>query len=227
MSAFRLGVEQGAEMIELDVRVTRDGNLVVHHDRRLGRTSDGHGRVRDLSLESIQSVDAGSWFDSRYAGERIPSLVEVLEWLPDGIGLNIEVKTDGDPRPGRLAAEECVRVLGAHRQDGPVMVSSFDHSLLPHLDQSRVSLIRGVIFSPLRDFGESPSELARRAGATVFVCSRSQLRKHHVKDAHEQGLAVACYGVNTGEHLRSVTRHGVDAVMTDFPARINSLLNEG
>jgi glycerophosphoryl diester phosphodiesterase len=227
MSAFRTAVEQGADMIELDVRTTRDGELVVHHDQRLGRTTNGRGKIRDLSLEQIQSVDAGSWFDSRYAGERVPSLVEVLQWLPEGVGLNIEMKTDGDSRPGRFAAEECIRMLGQRRPAGMVLVSSFDHAVLRHFGPERSSLITGVIFSPLRDFRQSPSQLAGRAGAAVFVCSRSQLRKRYVRNAHEHGLTVACYGVHTGEQLRSVTQFGVDAVMTDFPARINHWLNEG
>ncbi len=225
--AFRRAVEEGAGMIELDVRAAGDGELVVHHDRRLGRTSSGRGRIQDLSLEQIQSVDAGSWFSSRYAGERIPSFVEVLDWLPDGVGLNVEVKTDGDSRSRRSVAEECTRQLGRRRRGGYVMVSSFDHALLRYLDPARASLITGVIFSPLRDFRASPSELARRVDAAVFVCSKRQIRKRYVKDARRHGLAVACYGVNTAEQLRSVTGFGVDAVMTDFPARINRFLNEG
>ena len=226
MAAFRRAVEEGADMIELDVRVAGDGELVVHHDRHLGRTSSGRGRIQDLSLEQIQSVDAGSWFSSRYAGERIPSLAEVLRWLPDGVGLDVEVKTDGDLRSRRSLAEECVRVLGRCRWSGQLMLSSFDHTLLRSLGPVRCSLITGVIFSPVRDFQASPSELARRVGAGVFVCSRRQLRKRHVRDAQEHGVAIACYGVNTGAQLRSVMELGVEAVMTDFPGRINRCLIE-
>ena len=226
MAAFRRAVWEGAEMIELDVRAARDGELVVHHDRRLGRTSHGRGKIRDLSLAQIQSIDAGSWFSSQYAGEKIPSFEEVLEWLPDGVGLDVEVKTDGDARSRVPLAAECTRLLGLRPCRVQVMVSSFDHELLRAIEPRGDSLITGVIFSPLRDLQLDPSELAGRVGADVFVCSRRQLRTKYVENAHKHALAVACYGVNTKEQLTSMLRLGVDAVMTDFPGRINRCLME-
>ena len=220
MAAFRKAVEQGADMIELDVRTTGDGKLVVHHDRRLGRTSDGHGRVRDLHMQQIQSADAGSWFGNRFAGEQIPSLDDVLQWLPEDMGLNVEVKTDGDPRPRWFIAAVFAGSMRHWHSWSRLVVSSFDDQFLVHLRSAIPSVTTGVLLSPVRDAGARPSVLARRAGAAVFICSRSRLRKRHVRDARMHGLAVACYGVNTAEQFRLVMRRGVDAVMTDFPDRI-------
>lgn len=80
MAAFERAVEAGADMVELDVRMNADGFLFVLHDHLLERTTDGEGRAADLSRESLLSLDAGAWFDSAYAGERIPSFEHVLQW---------------------------------------------------------------------------------------------------------------------------------------------------
>ena len=74
MAAFRMAVDAGADMLEFDVRMTRDGELVVHHDRRLGRTSDGSGRIHELTLAQVRACDAGGLFARRFRGETIPTL---------------------------------------------------------------------------------------------------------------------------------------------------------
>ena len=109
MAAFRLAVAAGADMIEFDVRMTRDFELVVHHDRSLGRTSDGSGRIWDLTLGDLRGSDAGSWFAKKFAGERIPTLRQVLEeimvhtlrdeaqtWWLDADGVYTRQKADPD-----------------------------------------------------------------------------------------------------------------------------------
>lgn len=101
--AFEEAVRVGADGIELDVHLTRDGEIVVIHDESIDRTSNGHGFVRNLTLSEIQKFDAGSWFDKKYKNEKIPTLKEVLELLKEldfkGI-LNIEIKTDKYYYPG-------------------------------------------------------------------------------------------------------------------------------
>ena len=100
MEAFRLGVEAGADGIELDVHLTKDGQLAVIHDDTLDRTTDRTGAVRDLTMDEIREADAGATFtrpdDAGYpfrgAGLTVPTLDEVLAWLPDGIALVIEIK---------------------------------------------------------------------------------------------------------------------------------------
>ncbi|HEX7572002.1 MAG TPA: glycerophosphodiester phosphodiesterase family protein, partial [Bacteroidota bacterium] len=139
MAAFHLAVSAGADMIEFDVRMTRDFELVVHHDRSLGRTSDGSGRIWDLTLDELRNTDAGSWHSKKFAGERIPTLREVLEGLPVSVGLDIEVKTDGDRRGGIALPESVLLLVREARREGTVVVSSFDHKFLHrlhHLDPS-------------------------------------------------------------------------------------------
>jgi glycerophosphoryl diester phosphodiesterase len=220
MAAFRLAVEAGADMIEFDVRMTRDFELVVHHDRSLGRTSDGSGRIWDLALNELRGVDAGSWHSKKFARERIPTLREVLTAVPFSVGLNIEVKTDGDRRRGLALPEAVLLCVRESRRQDSVVVSSFDHAFLRRLHHLDPSLRLGALIVPVRDRFRSPAQIARRAGARMIVCSRAQLRVRFVRDARAAGLGLAVYGVNTAADVVTALRAGVDAVITDNPARI-------
>lgn len=220
MAAFRMAVEAGADMLEFDVRLTRDQVLVVHHDRRLGRTSNGTGRVHDLTFDQIRRFDAGGWYARRFRGEMIPSLREVLEAFPASVGMNIEVKTDGDTRRRAGLAEALLGAIHECGRSTSLIVSSFDHTFLRRLHRYSPMIRIGALYLPVRDTLRSPAAVARRVGASVFICSRSQLRRRHVRDAHEHHIAVAAYGVETPGDLAAMQRAGVDAVITNHPGRI-------
>ena len=94
MAAFELALAVGADGIELDVHMTRDGEIVVIHDDTLDRTTNGKGPVSDQTMAELRELDAGSWFSPEFAGERIPTLKLVLELIKDkDVLLNIEIKT--------------------------------------------------------------------------------------------------------------------------------------
>jgi glycerophosphoryl diester phosphodiesterase len=220
MAAFRMAVDAGADMLEFDVRLTRDGEVVVHHDRRLGRTSNGTGRVHELTFAQIRRYDAGEWFARQFRGETVPALREVLEAFPEPVGLNIEVKTDGNTRNRSAFLDVLARMLVASGRMSSLIVSSFDHLFLRRLHRRLPRLGIGALYLPVRDTLRSPVSVARKVGATVFICSRAQLRRRHVRAAHARNIAVATYGVNTPAHLAAMMHAGVDAVITDFPERI-------
>lgn len=224
MAAFRRAADMGADMIELDVRLTRDAVPVVLHDRTLRRTAGARGRVRDTSVEELQGLDAGSWFAARYTGEHIPTLREVLDWLPPRVRINIELKTDGDRMRRQLLAERCLRDLQGTGAAPAALVSSFDHGLLALLHRMRPSLRLGILIHPVRDRGRRPSRLARRVGARAVICSASTLHRAAADDVRSHRLTLACYGVNSLPSLRRVLLRGVDAVITDHPDRVRAAL---
>ena len=92
LSAFQRAWSIGADGVELDVRLTRDDQLVVFHDRKVDRTSNGQGRVRAHTLAEMRSLDVGSWFSSNFRGEQAPLLDEVFELLPHDYLINVELK---------------------------------------------------------------------------------------------------------------------------------------
>ncbi|HEX9006388.1 MAG TPA: glycerophosphodiester phosphodiesterase family protein [Bacteroidota bacterium] len=225
MASFRLAAEAGADMIELDVRLTADGALAVIHDRRLERTTDGRGPVRRRTARSLAALDAGGWFSRRFAGERVPLLEEVLEELPRSIGINIEVKTDGEPHWRSRMAPAVVEAVRRHGHGRTLLVSSFNHPLLRRIRALDASVPTGALAMPLRDVVlRRPSSHARRLAVSAFICSRSRLRKRHVVNAHACGLRVYVYGVNTARDLMRPRHFGVDGVITDYPDRMLRLL---
>jgi glycerophosphoryl diester phosphodiesterase len=94
LPAFAEAVRLGAHMIELDVAISRDGVLVLMHDATVNRTTDGKGKVNDLTLEELKRLDAGAWKDRRFAGTRVPTLAEALEMMPRNVWLNVDFKAD-------------------------------------------------------------------------------------------------------------------------------------
>lgn len=221
MASFQRAVAEGADLIELDVRLTEDFHLVVHHDRNVRRTTNGKGEIRGLTLPQLRSLDAGSWFSPRFEHERIPTLREVMEYLlPSRVNLNIEAKTDGDPRK-RIHFEECIiLIIMEKRFEDRVLVSSFDHKFLKRMNALFPAIRTGALFHPVRDVRKKPSVLCSRIGATAFICSRTQVRRPMVEDAHAHKVMVAVYGVNTAQHFDKMVSLGADAIVTDWPGKM-------
>ena len=220
LASFRLALEEGAESLELDVRMTRDFHLVVHHDQNVRRTTNGSGFIWEKTLQEIRLLDAGSWFSPRFKGEQIPTLRQVLELAPPHVQINIEAKTDGDPRAGIHMEESCILIVLEKGAEDRVLISSFDHKFLKRMHDLYPAIKTGALYVPVRDVRKTPSSLSRSIGISAFGCSLAQLRKRFVDDAHALGVTVACYTVNTPEQLSKAVNVGVDAVITDVPKRI-------
>jgi glycerophosphoryl diester phosphodiesterase len=226
LAAFRRAVQAGADMIELDVRMTHDGFLVVIHDRRVVRMTGSKGRVGGLILSDLRQLDFGRRFGHEFTGEKIPTLVEVFRAVPTRVGINIEVKTDGDRVRIRAIAQELCRLLGTEPGGRRIIVSSFDHRFLRVFHAGCPGVPLGTLYMTVRDFGRSPSVLCHRTGASTFICSRSQIRLRAVQDAHRHGITVFVYGVERARQAAAMVRYGVDGVMTNHPARIRRALEQ-
>ncbi|MEE8523355.1 MAG: glycerophosphodiester phosphodiesterase family protein, partial [Thermoanaerobaculia bacterium] len=125
--AIRKAIDVGADMAEIDVLLSRDRHVVVIHDDTLDRTTDGKGPVEDLSLEELRRLDAGSWFSAEFAGERMPTLAEVLDLVRGRILLNVEIKSEAVTREIEGGIVDRVLRLIAEREMGDqVILSSFE-----------------------------------------------------------------------------------------------------
>jgi len=219
MAAFRLAVEQGADLIETDVHLSADGVPVLIHDPTLDRTTDGHGPVSCYTMAQLKELDAGSWFSPDFAGERLLSLDELLDWASGRVPVSIEIKN------GPIHYPEIEQiVLGSLRRHDMVrsaIVISFDHPTVWRLKQLCPELICGVLFAccPV-----SASILATQAGADCLLPHWSNLSRAMVEEAHALGLAVSPWVVDRDEELEFVLAVGVDAIATNFPGRTLSKL---
>lgn len=203
-------------MIELDVRLSKDEQVIVLHDRTLQRTTTGNGRARNYSYEELRQLDAGSWFDPRFRSERIPLLSDILGLARTRGWVNIELKSSRMFRERKGLLERLVlEVVDGAGMNDQVLYSSFDHSLIRSLKTIRPAAVTGVIYNLYRDFARSPSTLAERAGASVFVCAKRELKPRMVEDAHRRGISLYVYTLNSLTEVNRMVAWGVDGIISD------------
>lgn len=235
MKAVQGAVIAGADLVEVDVHRTRDGALVVLHDATLRRTTDvarvfpsrADAPVRDFTLAELRRLDAGSWKARHHAGERVPTLAEVVETADrQSIGLLVELKRP-DLYPGvvgdvvevlRSRPEEHRRAVAAGRR----VVQSFDVAAMEELASQAPELPVGVLGTP-------PREHLRELGSWARQVNPNHLRldRGYVDAVHEAGLACLAWTVNRERAMRRVLRLGVDGVITNHPDRLARLCGGG
>lgn len=210
MSAFRAAEAAGVDGIEFDVRLSRDGVLVVIHDETVNRTTDGRGRVSRMSIRELQTLDAGTWFDPAFAGERLPTVEEVLSWAGERLRLNLEIKDKDAVAP----VLELLRSFPRSR----VLVSSFDHDLLFRLRRTDPLLpLAFLLDSP---FWRSTLKKASACGAESLNPRQDRVSRMMVAASHRLGLGVIPYTVDDPERFDDLLRLGVDGVFSNMPDKI-------
>ncbi len=216
LSAFSRAVDtSGISMIELDVRISRDEEIIVLHDRTLQRTSTGNGAAHDYNLSELKQFDAGSWFHPSFSRERIPTLTEVLRLAKNKSWVNIELKGDLMFRASDLFVKRVIETVQTEGMEQQVLYSSFTHDLVARIRRMEPQAMTGVIYNIYRDFGRAPSKLAERVDATVFVCAKRELRKSMIRDARQHGLALYVYTLNSVQDAQKMIHLGVDGIISD------------
>jgi glycerophosphoryl diester phosphodiesterase len=211
-ASFNRAVELGADVVELDVHLTRDGQVVVIHDHTVDRTTNGKGYVKDMTLAELKQLDAGAWFDSRFTGERIPTLAEVLAWAHDRMPIAIEIKNGPIYYPG--IADKVIRLLREHEMLRQVILISFDHFVLREAKMIDPEVATGILYvGSLID----PVAAARLAGADALHPNWGYITPSLVASAHAAGLAVSPWVPNDLPTIRLLDGMGVDSIGTDYP----------
>lgn len=202
--SFRRALDLGCDMVELDVRLCRSGELVVIHDDTVDRTTDGEGKVADLDLTEIKDLDAGK-------GQKVPTLEEVLDLVKGGCSTNIELKGPDTAGPvGRILAER-----GIGPED--VLISSFMPTELYDIHSS----FPGFRVGYLIDADPSGAEdFVKELGGYSVHPRFDLISDHHIGACHDLGLKVFVWTVNKKEDMRRMVRLGVDGIITDHPERV-------
>lgn len=226
ISAFRAAYEMGAEMIELDILLSKDGVPVAIHDETLDRTTNGKGLVADYSLEELRKLDAGLWFGEEHAGEQIPTLEEVLEFAKGKIALNIEIKTEAvtDVLSGGIE-EKALSLVKKYGMEDYVLFSSFDYRAISHLKQLDVDISAALLYEKSQSAGRTPSELIQDYEADAFNCSRRQFSKRWAQDTEEHNIPVFVYTVNNKRHMEKVIKQGASGIFSDKPDLLRQVVD--
>ena len=215
LAAFELALAQNADAIELDAKLSADGHVVVVHDRTVDRTTGSQGRVKDLSLGALRSLDAGSFFSENYRGEEIPTLEEVFEAVGKRTFINVELTNYSTPRD-QLVETVCMLVQKFGLQKH-VMFSSF---LASNLSKARTCLpevprgllaVNGWLGAWSRSFGFDFGEYHALHPHLEDVTPQQVQRVHRLK------RRIHVWTVNAAEEMRRLFHWGVDAIFTDDP----------
>jgi glycerophosphoryl diester phosphodiesterase len=214
-SAIRAAARAGAHMVELDVQMTRDGRLVVFHDERLERTTNGTGRFRDARYRELAQLDLGSWFHPRFAGERILLVSEAIRCIPQRMGMNLELKRS---RHQGVLLRRLRQLLTRHRVGHRVLLSSFDQRLLRAMNPSTYPL--ALI---CHQHAERSLRRAIRLGCVSWHPFHRLVTPRRVAQAHARGLRVYAWTVDSLPRARRLLKWGVDGLFTNDPAKLRRL----
>jgi glycerophosphoryl diester phosphodiesterase len=216
LRAFALAIEQGAQMIELDLHLTRDNRVVVIHDPTLNHTTNLRGRIAQLTLNEIKQADAGQ-------GERVPTLEETLALTQGRVRLYLEIK---DPR----ASTETLRLIRARGCQTEVMLASFDVELMRQLGQEVRDIELGVILgsrslNPRVRWREALPWLALRNINYQVLCMQVELCLPYLaRRVKAAGKRVYVWTANNERQFARMTSFGVDGIVTNFPDRLRTYL---
>lgn len=214
-AAVAAAVRAGAGMIELDVQLTRDGRLVVFHDHRLDRTTDGRGPVRARRYAELARLDAGGWFHRRFAGQRILLVSQALRLIPRTVRVNLELKRTRNRGAVVTRLRRAIRRAGATRR---VLLSSFDPALVPPSSATRIP--RALICRWRPDASLRRAIALRCAAWHPHV---SVVTARRVARAHAAGLRVHAWTVDRRNRARALLRLGVDGLFTNHPERLRGV----
>lgn len=217
IAAFDLAVDMKADYIEIDVQRSKDGELVLIHDTTVDRTTDGTGKVGDLTLEQLRSLDAGSWKGEQFAGEPIPTFEEILDHYHGKIGILIELKAP-ELYPGieeQVAAALIERNL--HKpQNEKIIIQSFNFESIKKMDQLLPKVPIGVLTSNRADTTlQALQEFSTYAD--WFNPSYGIVTEELVNQVHSLGMQIGSWTVRSKEAADFLFEMGVDAIISDYP----------
>ncbi len=218
-AAFDLALQMGATHIELDLHAAADGPSVVIHDKTLERTTSGTGPVDQRSLAELKTLDAGSWYDLRFADERIPAFTEVLDRYTGRAHLHTEIKSEKIGFCQQIADE--IRNYGAEKH---VTITAFECAYLDEVRRYAPELSTGWL---VRKITEDILAKAKQMGIAQMCPKASTITAEIVRLLHNEGFTVRAWGVPSEELMRAVVRSGADGMTVNFPDKLIQYLAMG
>jgi glycerophosphoryl diester phosphodiesterase len=220
LAAFRKALAMGATFIETDLQLSRDARFVAIHDSTVERTTNGKGAVHDLTLAELRRLDAGAWFGSEFAGERIPTLEEILDFAKKhDVVFYLELKPGGS-WGGEHAL---IGALRESREIARTVIISFDASILAAIRKIEPTLMTGLLFDGQI---EDPLGKAVEIGARQAVVRGDLVTPWMIGEARRRDLQVVCWTVNHSAHMRLLVTAGVDGIMSDYPDRLLAMMKK-
>ncbi|MDD2431073.1 MAG: glycerophosphodiester phosphodiesterase family protein [Firmicutes bacterium] len=209
LAAIQSAIDVGADMVEIDVYATKDGEIVLLHDGTLDRTTNGRGSVQNFTLAQLKELDAGSWKNARYAGEKIPTLQEALLLAKDQIRVVIELKTVGQ----ELKVRDIVEELG---MKGQVAVISFHTAAIRTFRQIASDIPAAILIGSANSYADI-ERIAKSANTNILDLAHSLVDKESAVYFIERGYSIWAWTVNNEAIMERMAECGVTVLTTDVP----------
>lgn len=215
MISFMEAARVGADGIELDVQLTKDGEVVVIHDETVDRTTNGKGYVKDYLLQELKKLDSSHKFSKQFGVTNIPTLKEVLEWMQgNSLLLNIELKNSVFFYPG--LEEKTIALVRAYGMENRVIISSFNHYSIVHCYRLAPEIETAPLY---RDGLYMPWVYAESIQSKAIHPSIKAAPDAIIKSSIQAGIAVRPYTINEESKMKSLYSLGCSAIITDYPEK--------
>jgi len=214
-AAFERMIDLNVDWLETDIDITRDGKLILIHDDIVDRTTNGSGEVNNFNFEEIDALDAGSWFDKKFATERILTLDALIRFInANHLNVNLELKTKAQDNLRERYLKEIVAAIGTLADDVELIVSSFDHELLWDLHKLASDVQIGMLVD-----GAVPKnwvDVAKAHDVAYLHPDAKFVTSDLITEAHANNIGVNVWTVNRVEVMNRMYESGVDAIFSDF-----------
>lgn len=221
MASFQAAATAGADMIELDVRFTKDGVAVVSHDGRVNRCTNGKGRIADYTLKELQKLDAGSWFHPNFKEEYIPALEEVLRFCKNKMAINIEIKAlDSSGAAGVM------NVISQAGMQSHVIISSFDTDILSQFREYDSEVLLALLYDRRGSDGKEAVGWIEKLHLNALHAYHWIMRNHLLERICDHEVPFQIYTVNRVNAMRRFLQHGAAGIITNYPDRLVAVLGD-
>jgi glycerophosphoryl diester phosphodiesterase len=219
LASFKRSVDLGVDGVELDIHKCKSGELVVIHDDTVDRTTSGKGAVKSMPWSELSQLDAGSWYDKSFAGEKLPLLQQVLDMVAGRLAINVEIKNCPTDYPG--IDDDLIKMLDAYPYPERIVISSFDHKIIYAISNKtkkyKLAMLGNSIICDLAAYAD-------KVGAKCWNPEFDCVRDDSMKAAHDHGLEVNTWTVNKPEDWQRACDLKVDTIITDDPEGLKIFL---
>lgn len=230
--AFKKSLEIGVDGFETDIHITKDDELVLCHNYTIDETSNGKGSIAEMTLNGLRHYDFGSYFSEKFKGTKIPTMDEFLTLVEssDISVLNIELKSPGKSETAIVS--ETIEKVKAHGLFDRLIISSFDPKLLVEAKEIDESCKTGFLYSPSKKITyinkliSHPIEFAKSINADALHPLFIFVDEKYVYNAHEAGLIVNPWTVDSVRSIEKMIKCGVDGIITNFPDVVKGILEK-
>ncbi|NEZ45731.1 glycerophosphodiester phosphodiesterase [Clostridium niameyense] len=221
IAAFTKAIEMKADAIELDIHLSKDDHIVVIHDEKVDRTTNGKGLVMEFTLEELKRLDAGSWFNKEFKNEKIPTLREVLELVAyKNIDLNIEIKAGYRVYPN--IEEKLLRLLKEYEIMDRCIISSFDHYSLVKIKNLCLEIKTGMLYSASL---YEPWDYAKSIKVDALHPFYITVTEDFIKKAYMNSLEINPYTVDDEIIMGKLALGGVSNIITNYPDKAKNIIS--